>query len=296
MSHNKVLHPQYPVHKIPYIRIKKILVPTDFSEQAENALRVAADLARHHNAAINLLHMLDLPLQLVDAVSGKKSELPEALFFMKLAHQKFETIMRDPYLEGLAIEETAAFDGAFEGIMDYVHKYNSDLIVMGSQGDSGLHEFFIGSNAEKVLRNATIPVLIIKNRHEKFEVNNFIYALDFQAENHNAFKQVIHFAKINDATLHTLYVNTPGDFRSTQEVEQQMQQFMKEEGAVDNYTLNIYNDTTIQSGILHFAETVRAGLVGIATHGRKGLAHFLNSSLSEGLVNHAQRPVITFRI
>jgi nucleotide-binding universal stress UspA family protein len=45
--------------------IKKILVPTDFSEQAENALRVAADLARKHGSEINLLHMLELPMQLV---------------------------------------------------------------------------------------------------------------------------------------------------------------------------------------------------------------------------------------
>ncbi|AEE19533.1 nucleotide-binding universal stress UspA family protein [Dokdonia sp. Hel_I_63] len=276
--------------------IKKILVPTDFSEQAENALRVAADLAKKHNASINLLHMVDLPMTLVDAVTGNQSELPEAIFFMKLAHQRFESMMSAPFLDGVTIEESAEFDGAFEGIMDYVDKYQSDLIVMGSHGDSGLHEFFIGSNAEKVVRNSKIPVLIIKNRHEHFEIENFIYALDFQAENHNAFKQAIAFAKINNAQLHMLYVNTPGDFRSTHEVEEQMKKFMDVEGQVENCTLNIYNDNTIESGILHFAEMIDSGLVGIATHGRKGLAHFLNGSLSEGLVNHAKRPVITFRI
>lgn len=276
--------------------IKKILVPTDFSEQAENALRVAADLAKKHNASINLLHMVDLPMTLVDAVTGNQSELPEAIFFMKLAHQRFESMMSAPFLDGVTIEESAEFDGAFEGIMDYVDKYQSDLIVMGSHGDSGLHEFFIGSNAEKVVRNSKIPVLIIKNRHEHFEIKNFIYALDFQAENHNAFKQAIAFAKINNAQLHMLYVNTPGDFRSTHEVEEQMKKFMDIEGQVENCTLNIYNDNTIESGILHFAEMIDSGLVGIATHGRKGLAHFLNGSLSEGLVNHAKRPVITFRI
>lgn len=71
---------------------------------------------------------------------------------------------------------------------------------------------------------------------------------------------------------------------------------MKKESQVDDYTLNIYNDSTLESGILHFAEATKADIVGIGTHGRKGLAHFLNGSLSEGLVNHAQRPVITFRI
>lgn len=276
--------------------IKKILVPTDFSKQAENALRVAADLARQHNATINLLHMVDLPISLIDAVSGQQSDLPEAIFFMKLAHQKFEAIKNSTFLKGVSVDENAEFDGAFEGIMDYVNKYQSDLIVMGSHGDDGLHEFFIGSNAEKVVRNSEIPVLIIKNEHDTFKMNNFIYALDFQAENHNAFKQAIHFAKINNAKLHSLYVNTPGDFRSTHEVELQMKKFMNAEGIVENCTLNIYNDVTVESGILHFAEMIDSGLVGIATHGRKGLSHFLNGSLSKGLVNHAKRPIITFRI
>lgn len=277
--------------------IHKILVPTDFSEQAEYALKVAADLARKHGSEINLLHLLELPIQLVDGVTGgSKSDLPEALFFMKLAHQKFEKMMASPFLEGINVTETAEFDGAFEGIMDYAKKYKSDMIVMGSHGTSGLHEFFIGSNTEKVVRNSEIPVLVIKKPQDSFVINNFVYALDFQAENHNAFKQAIAFAKANDVTLHTLYVNTPGDFRTTKEVEEQMKKFLAEEQHIENYTLNIYNDTSIENGILEFAEQVNAGLIGIATHGRKGLAHFLNGSLSEGLVNHAERPVITFKI
>jgi len=278
--------------------IKKILVPTDFSEQAENALRVAADLAKKHQAEIYLLHMLELPMQLVDGASGgSKSDLPEALFFMKLAHQKFENMMNAPFLEDINVHETAEFDGAFEGIMDYAKKYDIDLVVMGSHGTSGLQGLFIGSNTEKVVRHSEIPVLVIKKQHNELEINKFVYALDFKAENHNAFRQAIAFAKDNKVTLHTLYVNTPGDFRTTQEVEDVMKKFIEEEDEVlEDYTLNIFNDRSIESGILHFSEMVNAGLIGIGTHGRKGLSHFLNSSLSEDLVNHAQRPVITFKI
>jgi len=277
--------------------IKKILVPTDFSEQAENALRVAADLARKHGSEINLLHMLELPMGLVDgAYGGAKSDLPEALFFMKLAHQKFEKMMSSPFLEGITVHETAEFDGAFDGIMDFAKKYEADLIVMGSHGASGLQEFFIGSNTEKVVRNAEIPVLVIKNKHESFALNNFVYATDFEDDNHQAFKQAIAFAKDSNTKLHMLYVNTPNNFKTTHEIEKQMKDFMAKESDFDDYSLNIYNDNKVESGILHFAEMVNAGIVGIATHGRKGLAHFLNGSLSEGLVNHAQRPVITFKI
>ncbi|MFT5864206.1 MAG: nucleotide-binding universal stress UspA family protein [Flavobacteriales bacterium] len=277
--------------------IKKILVPTDFSEQAENALRVAADLARKHGSEINLLHMLELPMDLVDgAYGGAKSDLPEALFFMKLAHQKFETMMSASFLDGIKTYETAEFNGAFDGIMDYAKKYDTDLIVMGSHGAKGLQEFFIGSNTEKVVRNSDIPVLVIKNRHEQFALHNFIYATDFEEENHAAFKQAIAFAKDSNVTLHMLYVNTPNNFKTTHDIEKQMKDFMSHESGFEDFTLNIYNDNKVESGVLHFAEMVNAGIIGIATHGRKGLAHFLNGSLSEGLVNHAQRPVITFKI
>jgi nucleotide-binding universal stress UspA family protein len=62
------------------------------------------------------------------------------------------------------------------------------------------------------------------------------------------------------------------------------------------FNLHIYNDRTIEEGILNYAQSIDAGLIGISTHGRKGLAHFFNGSLSEDIVNHAKRPVITFKI
>ena len=66
--------------------------------------------------------------------------------------------------------------------------------------------------------------------------------------------------------------------------------------AVENYTLNTYNDTSVEKGILNFATETKAQLVGMSTHGRKGLNHFFNGSISEDLVNHAKMPVITFKI
>ena len=86
--------------------MKKILVPTDFSETAEHALKVAAQLAKKHHSEIYLLHMLELPTQLVDPVGGSNSQnLPESLFFMKLAHQRFAEIMARPFLKDIKVHE-----------------------------------------------------------------------------------------------------------------------------------------------------------------------------------------------
>ena len=96
--------------------MNKILVPTDFSEQADNALRVAAQLAKKYNAEIYLLHLLELPLNQVDALNSH-SDLPEAVFFMKLANKRFKEVLEKDYLEEVTVHETIEFHQAFDGIM-----------------------------------------------------------------------------------------------------------------------------------------------------------------------------------
>lgn len=274
--------------------MKRILVPTDFSAQANFALHVASQLAKKHNCEIYLLHMLELPVNEVDALSTH-SELPEAVFYMKLARKRFDEVLEKPFLKIIKVHEIVKFHQAFDGIIDSCKEFKIDLIVMRSHGVSGFKEMFIGSNTEKVVRTSDIPVLVIKNYHKKFKVKNFIYASDFLEENKNPFKKAVKFAKLLNASIHLLMINTPNKFLTTDESDTRMQDFMKG-SHFKNYTINIYNDYTIEKGILNFAHHIGAELIGMSTHGRKGIAHFFNGSISEDLVNHAKRPVVTFRI
>lgn len=280
--------------------MKRILVPTDFSSQAENALKIAAQFARRFDGEIFLLHMLELPMQLVQPVSGSavsagNNNLPEALFFMKLAKKRFAQIMRKPYLKDVKVHETVEFHQAFEGIMEISQAHNCDLIIMGSHGSRGFQEMFIGSNTEKVVRNSNIPVLVIKRNYTDFEVDNFVFATDCNLENKHTLEKANRFAKMIKANLHVVYVNTANNFLTSSESKKCLNDFA-EGAALHNYTLNVYDDVTVEKGILNFAKEIDAGLIGISTHGRKGLAHFFNGSISEDLVNHSNRPVVTFKI
>ncbi len=276
--------------------MKRILVPVDFSKEAECAAKVAADIARRTDSEIYLVHMLELPATTVDpADMTSVGTEPQIIYFMKLAHEKFEKFIALPFFKGLKVVESVQFQHAFSGIIAESEKNNIDLIVMGSQGASGLQEMFIGSNTEKVVRRSTIPVLVIKKSVKEFKVDNMIFASDFNKESKTTFDKVINFARLFDARIHLLYINTIHNFNTTKNIEKRIADFMKDFD-FSNYTTNIYNDISIEKGILSFARDIDADVIALNTHGRSGLSQLFNGSIGQELANHALRPVITFKI
>jgi hypothetical protein len=166
---------------------------------------------------------------------------------------------------------------------------------MGSHGATGLKEMFIGSIAEKVVRFSEIPVMVIKKDHDNFKVQNFVFASNFKIEIKHTYKLSLTFAQLFDAKIHLLLVYTASSFMTTSDANTRIQEFVK---GIDfeNYMFTFYNDESIETGVLNFSKEIEADLIGISTHGRQGLSHFINGSISEDLVNHAKRPVITFKI
>ncbi|MGL2962927.1 universal stress protein [Flavobacterium sp. RSB2_4_14] len=274
--------------------MKKILVPTDFSEHAHHALKVAAQIAKKNNGEIILLHMLELPHEAGDAV-GQGTDIPEIMIFKNAVMNKLEDLMDDECLEGIKVSEVIQFELAFNGIMNISKKNDVDLIVMGSHGASGFKEMFIGSNAEKAVRFSEIPVLVVKRDEGDFNINKFVFASDFSDEIKAPFEKVVEFANKLDAELHLVMINTPSSFKPTHIANEIMNSFVSNY-SVNKFSTHIYNDVNVESGILNFANLVDADLIGMSTHGRKGLAHFFNGSISEDLINHAVRPVVTFKI
>lgn len=275
--------------------MKKILVPTDFSAHAEYALKTAAQIARKNNGEIVLLHMLELPAQVVDQVSGRGAQIPEVMFFIQKTREQFEQVKQSSFLEGIPVTEAVQFEKAFEGILKASKAHDIDLVVMGSHGASGVQGFFVGSNTEKVVRTSDVPVLVVKDELAIKDINRFVFASDFSDEIKKPFEKAISFAKAFGAHIDLLMINTPSSFKSTEETEVTMTNFLKG-FSFDNYSLHVYNDYSVEKGVLAFAERVQADLIGVSTHGRTGFSHFLNGSIGEDIVNSAKLPVITFKI
>jgi len=276
--------------------MKSILVPVDFSIQAEYAAKVAAAIAKKTKAKIFLLHMLELPSGVIDPSSyGSSCNTPTALLFLKRAHERFEEFKELPFLKGLEVEDDVNFHRAYEGIISESKKHNVDLIVMGSQGASGLEEILVGSNTEKVVRNSEIPVLVIKRDIDKFRINNIVFASNFHFENRKAFQKILDFASKFGAKLHLLKINTINNFETTKDSSDAIRSFISDFDLGD-FTLNIYNDISVEAGILNFSKLIDSDIIVLNTHGRRGLAHLFNGSIGEDLANHAKLPVVTFKL
>ena len=276
--------------------MKKILVPIDFSDEARYACKVASQIAKKTNSEIILLHMLDIPTEAIDPIdSNNLRGGAQAIFIMKAIHKKFEKYKALPFFEGLKITEDVKFHKAFNGVIEESKKNDVDLIVMGSQGATGLKEMLVGSNTEKVVRHSDIPVLVVKHDVENFTINDIVFASDFSDESKKSFANVINFAAIFHAKLHLLFINTIHNFESTRVSRTKLENFVSGYDS-KKYTLNIYNDSTIEEGILNFGKEIDADVIAINTHGRSGLSQLFSESISKELANHALRPIITFKI
>jgi len=277
--------------------MKKIIVPIDFSEHSEYALETAASIAKKHNSELIVLHMLELSNAVYTASRSSIGE--EAVFYLKLAEQKMSKFLDRRFLEGLEITPVIKHFKVFKEINEIVDEQQIDLIVMGSHGASGVKEVIIGSNAEKVVRHSTIPVLIVKQNPILVEFNTAIFASDFSEEVIEAYlKAKTVFDKL-DATMNLIYINTPDtSFKSSVEIDRLVSSFLKKaDGNLESLPdVHVVSDYSVEQGILNFSKNIGADLIGVATHGRKGLSHFFEGSISEDIANHSTLPVMTFKI
>ncbi len=273
--------------------MKKIIVPIDFSEQSENALKVAVSLAKKHTSEILVLHMLELNNTIITSEANIHPE--QTVFFLKLAEKRIKEFLDKDYLADVEVTPIIKHFKVFSEVNEVAKKHSADLIIMGSHGTDGLKELFIGSNAEKVVRNSEVPVLVIKKEHKNFKIDRFVFACDFKLDKLPAFKKAKDFAAMLRAKLDLLYINVPGDnFLSTKDAYEKINIFLKEGNIGAEVT--IYNDYSIEEGILNYSNANGADIIGIPTHGRKGLSHFFMGSIGEDVVNHANMPVVTFKM
>lgn len=276
--------------------MKKILVPCDFSKQAINAFRMALDIAQQSKGVVHLLNVVEIPV-VTDPVAMPAMSFEVTLLkdLTERAEREFEKILQKYNTKGIKVVTNVQFGGVCGIILEYTKDNKIDLVLMGSHGATGLRELLMGSNAEKIVRKSPVPVFIVKNYY-KGPIKNIVFpnALDLEGQDDliSKIKGLQNFFK---ARLHIVWINTPVNFMSDLATSEKLDAFVKRYGLRD-CTTNIFNHLNEEEGILQFRDTIKGDMIAMGTHGRKGIAHIVNGSLAEDVVNHTDRLVWTYSL
>jgi nucleotide-binding universal stress UspA family protein len=276
--------------------MKKILVPCDFSKPAVNAFRFALDIAAKSKGAIHLLNVVELPV-MHDTVLMPVLNFEEQLFndLKANAETRFKKITEKYNTGSAKVIVKTVFGSVSRMIQDYIKEESIDVVVMGSHGATGAREFFIGSNAEKMVRNSPVPVLVIKD-YFKGPIKSIVFPNTLDTEDQEDLvmkvKALQNFFK---AHLHLVWINTPLNFTSDSLTNDRLEAFAKR-FMLKDYTISVFNNTDEERGILEFSAAIKGDLIAMGTRGRKGIAHLINGSLAEDVVNHSKGLVWTYAL
>ena len=279
--------------------MKKILVPTDFSIEADNALEFAMQLARKMEAAIELLHVVELPSGSFSGpadIYASTDTMQEVYTLRLLDVVKKSLADREKSVANKGIEVTSKMEkgSVYQHISNHITEEDADLIVMGTKGATGLKEIFIGSNAERVIRHSEIPVITVKEKVDLSQFKNMVFAIGECSD--KSIPAVKKFQKLLGLNCHLLKVYNTSKMAHTHDSAREFVKRFAENTEFVDYTINVIDATWIEEGILEFVRHNRIDMIAMGTHGYKGLTHFLNGSRAEDVANHANIPVLTIKV
>jgi nucleotide-binding universal stress UspA family protein len=279
--------------------MKKIAVLLDFSECSLNALRSAIQIARKTGAEVALTHWYARPytvdMSVVGGASKSKVNYAEDDKFKREIFSVMDKVLSEIDVHGVKTTKNVVFEKEISEMMKINFFKSVDLIVMGTNGASGLKELFIGSVAQKVVRYALCPVIVAKDFVDYVSLDNIIFVSDFGSDKTiDAFKRVKPILDISEANLHLLKVITPSKFENSQMTELKIDDFVQKT-ALNNYSKYISTNLTIEKGISDYSNRQAKSLICIATRGLTGFSSFINS-LTEDLVNGLDKPLLTIKL
>ncbi len=273
--------------------MKKILVPCDFSDASVQAFRFALDIAEISKGEIIALSVLELPVMydtnLMPALNFEETLLKD---LKAEAENNFKKIKAKWAKGGPKVSQVIEYGAIPLTIARVAQQREADLIVMGTKGATGLKEFFVGSNTEKLVRSSSVPVIAVKKYIKTSTIKNIVFPNTLGTGQEELMMKVKALQEFLNAKLHILYVNTPANFKQDKDTRQLQKEFVKR-FMLKDFTVNIFNDLDQQSGVRNFAHQVGADMIVMSTHGRRGLNHMMSGSIAEDVVNHIDCPIWT---
>lgn len=284
--------------------MKKILVPTDLSVIAERGLSLAIEIAERSEAEISLVNFTRHPFGKTFTAMGEvssKIDQEGELFNLQLLHvnkQKLEALVTKYIRPGVDIE-TAIVDEEFkEGIDEYLHRENIDLVVMGTSGEENATEAFTGNHTEQVIKISKCPVLSVRDGFQVKDFNKIVLAVNVIKNNehvNDALNTLADLAACFDAHIYLVHVKD----RAADYTNVDLKTFfnkMAERAGLRNYSVTIYEADDQANGVIQYAREIQAGLIAVIKNSTDGIFRIFSSHFSDRLVKEVGRPVFTFNL
>jgi nucleotide-binding universal stress UspA family protein len=275
--------------------MKQILVPTDFSEFAVNALDCAIAIANKTGSEVVLLHVISNSS--ARATTNNNYNTSSASLHYTKIEQQLDEIARYANTYGISATKSIVEVDDNRSLAKAIMDFPSDLIVMGSQGIGAFKKFFAGSNTSKVLSSTSQPVLVIKEKDATpISFRTIVFASTLEEDTHTAFDQLLQFGKsVGAENFHLVEITTPQNFLPTHILTARMEEYISKHDC-KSIMLHQYNHYTVEAGIAEFAKKVEADLIAIANHGRGDISSLFIESIPENLIKYTSFPVLSLRV
>ncbi|OYU97006.1 MAG: hypothetical protein CFE21_01580 [Bacteroidetes bacterium B1(2017)] len=268
--------------------ISKIVIPTDFSAPALQAMQYAILLAKKMNAGLNILHINQVAM--VDATIPAETY---QLFVKEIEDQttfQFNELEKTLKDSGLVYSMHSRYGFVAEEICDFALKHEADLIVMGTTGASGAAEVLFGSNAASVVAKTHVPVMVIPKEIKYKELERIVYATDYNEPEFPAMLRLVYFAEQYDCPLDVLHVKSDSDKYFNAE-----NNFFKKNH--DRISYPNINFVELEKGevipsINNYVDEMKVDLLVMAKHNRNFFDRLFHRSLSKQMAFHTHIPLL----
>lgn len=272
----------------------KILIPTDFSVQAEYAYLMVKKLGEKISISTHFLHVLQVPdtvtldkdgnIQTCGEIDVNYVQTQKEIAERKLANLKT--------MYGDHLETHLVLGKVTDAILDFSNNQDFDLIVMGTKGSWGIMETLSGSETQMVARKSKTPVLSLMCDRSDLQIHNILLVHNFSqpaSENLGLLHKLI---QAFDTKVHMLQISTKKNHTEQTEVEANMKRFA-ELNDIDNYECHYLDDKNVESGVVHYNQINNMDMICIGTHGKAGIFHH---SETEKLIKHLFKPIVSFHL
>lgn len=274
--------------------MKTIIIPIDFSENADIALNYAAEFAKKQNALLIVLHCY--------SVNYPNAETPYSIIeeIKSDAHKKALFELNNAWLKlagANAIEHSLI---ALEGdpkhvILDLAKEKNADLIIMGTKGAGSVLNQIFGSTAAKIIEKAACPVITVPSGTIVRLPQKITYATDYHDSDFLNLKSLVELAKLFSAQVNILHIANEG--HSPQDDKTVLENFMKKVNSridYNNLSFQILTGENIEEVLERYLEDNATDLLVMSAHHRDFIDKILGKSVTKQMAYHSIVPLMAF--